>query len=171
MRRALALVLAALLAGCARPEEAPPATATVEPPPDGGGWRDCPPAASRTLAVPFRARATEDAGDLPAGLHRLDADTFLWVYASYAETLREDRVTRVNDVTVARDGAGVVHACTRVDLATPLEVDATPRSYDVAVLLSATQGMPTGPVRWTVNWAAGCPCSPPPRGNTTADFP
>lgn len=131
----------------------------------------CPPAASRAIALAFRSEATDDARGLAAGLHRLDARTFLWVWASYEETLREDRVTRVNAVEVAMDAHGTTHVCTRVDLAAPLEVDDEPRTYDVAVLLAAQEPLPEGPVRVVVNWLAGCaPCSPPPRGNATALF-
>lgn len=166
--RAAALLLVALLSGCAAPEA--PETARVDPP-QGTEHAVCPPPASRALAVPFRVETTQDARGLDPGIHRLDAASFLWVWARYDDTLREDRVTRANPVEVARDGAGVVHVCTRVDLATPVEVDTEPRSYDVALLVVAQEALPAGPLRVTVNWSAGCGAGcPPPRGNTTASF-
>jgi len=143
---------------------------TVEPP-AGTEHALCPPPASRALAVPFRVEATDDARGLAPGVHRLEATRYLWVWARYEDTLHEDRVTRANPVEVARDGAGVLHVCTRVDLATPVEVDTQPRSYDVAVLLSAIEPLPPGPVRVTVNWNAGCGAGcPPAAGNATARF-
>lgn len=160
-------MLALLLAGCSDPPTEP---VRVDPP-AGTEHAVCPPPASRGLALAFRAEETPDARGRGAGLHRLDAQTFLWVWASYQETLREDDVTRVNAVDVATDGAGLTHVCTRVDIAAPTEVDAEPRTYDVAVLLRAQEPLPEGPVRVVVNWVAGCAgCSPLPRGNATAVF-
>lgn len=140
-------------------------------PPVGTEHAECPPTASRGLALAFRAEATDDARGRPAGVHRLDARTFLWVWASFEETLREDRVARVNAVDVATDAEGTTHVCTRVDVHAPMDVDDEPRTYDVAVLLAAQEPVPSGPVRVVVNWVAGCaPCSPLPRGNATALF-
>lgn len=164
-----ALLLAVLLAGCATPT--PEATyAVVDPPPDGGGFAECPPRASVPLAIPFRSEVTEDAGGRGAGIHRLDERAFLWVFASYEGTLREDRVSRVNEVNVSRAGDGRLHVCTRVELLTPIEVDRDPRSYDVAVRLFARDGLPDGAARVVVNWVAGCPCETSPTGNATALF-
>lgn len=163
---ALALALAlATMAGCARDDGA----ASVEPP-VGTEWAECPPAASRAIAVPFRAAAVEDADPLPAGIHRVDARSFLWVWGAFEGSLREDRISRLNPVSVARDADGLVHVCTRVDVTTPTTVDPEPRSYVVAARLDAQGELPAGPVRVVVNWVAGCPCSPLPRGNATALF-
>ncbi|HUR67992.1 MAG TPA: hypothetical protein VM370_02010 [Candidatus Thermoplasmatota archaeon] len=164
--RAVAVLLV-LLAGCATPTGAQ--TAHVDPPPDGE-WSECPPAQSRPIGVPFRAEATNDTAGHGPGIHRLDARTFLWVYAEYEETLREDRVSRLNAVDVARSADAVLHVCTRVDLATPTQVDAEPRSYAVAARLTAQEPLPEGRLRVVVNWIAGCRCEPAPRGNATALF-
>lgn len=164
--RALALAVAfALVAGCARDD----GTRSVDAP-AGGAWAECPPAASRGIAVPFRASAIDDAPHMPPGIHRLDARSFLWVWAAYNGSLREDRITRVNAVDVARDAEGLVHVCTRVDVSTPTAVDAEPRTYVVAARLEAQETLPEGPVRVVVNWVAGCPCSPLPKGNASARF-
>lgn len=164
-RWVLALVLALLAAGC----QGGPERARVDPPPDAG-WAVCPPTNARAIAVPFRAN--ESASDLGrgAGLHRISAREFLWVYAVYEDTLREDRITRLNNVDVARDANGTLHVCTRVDVAMPVEVDAEPRSYVVAALLTARGTLPAGPLQVTVNWIGGCACDPLPRGSTTASF-
>lgn len=168
--RTAVLLLVALLAGCSQDAPQPPATTRVEPP-EGTEHAVCPPPSSRGIAIPFRAEATPDARGRAVGIHRLDARSFLWVFASYEDTLREDRVTRVNPVEVARDGANLVHVCTRVDIATPVEVDVEPRSYDVAVLLAAQGDLPEGPLRVAISWTAGCGTGcPPPRGNATARF-
>lgn len=164
--RVLALLSAAiLLAGCA----SPPESARVEPP-IGTEAAPCPPTNARAIAVDFRVTSTNDTQGHDAGIHRLDARTFLWVWANYSETLREDRITRVNNVEVARDAAGVLHVCTRVDVATPIEVDLAPESYGVAARIAAQEDLPGGPVRVTVNWVAGCPCDPLPRGNHSVLF-
>lgn len=158
------MLLALLLAGCGEAERP-----RVEPPGDTG-WEVCPPTSSRAIAVSFRVNETaSDLGRGP-GLHRVSPTQFLWVYASYADTLREDRITRVNNVEVARDTEGIVHVCTRVDVAMPVEVDAEPRSYVVAALITAREPLPEGPLRVVVNWIGGCACDPLPRGNTTAQF-
>lgn len=172
MRVLAALVLAALLAGCAAPEATPsPERRSVDPPADAGAWRDCPPRASRPIAVPFGARAVDDALGHHPGIHRLDERTLLWVWASYEETLREDRITRLNDVVVSRDVEGFVHVCTRVDLSAPIEVDAEPRTYDVAAVFEAREPLPAGPLVASVNWIAGCPgCDPAPRGSASQRF-
>lgn len=162
----------ALAAGCTLgpPQPAGP-SATQVPLPDGGGFAPCASHAAVPMAVPFRAEAVDDAQGRDEGLHRLDERTFLWVWGSFEETLRQDRVTRVNEVTVDREPDGTMVTCTRVELVTPVEVDGERRSYDVAVRLTATEGMPPGPVRAVVNWVAGCggACEPV-RGNATADF-
>lgn len=158
--------MALLFAGCNAPE---PEQTTVEPP-TGTEWAECPPSAARPIAVPFRTEVANDDLGRGAGLHRIDARTFLWVYANYTDTLREDRITRVNPVHVARDTQDVVHVCTRVDVAAPTEVDAQPRSYIVAARLTAQEALPEGTLRVVVNWVAGCPCATLPRGNATAIF-
>lgn len=169
MRRAvLAVVLAALVSGCSE-QDAPTGRATVEPPADGGGFADCAPQHAVQMAVPFSARSVDDALGRPAGVHRLEPSRFLWVWGSFEDSLREDRVTRVNEVQVFRADARL-HVCTRVEVAAPTEVDDRPRTFDVAVLLEATSGLPEGDVRVVVNWVAGCPCEPLPRGNDTATF-
>lgn len=148
-----------------------PVVVTVEPPADGGGKAACPPKASVPEAVAFTAEGTRDAMGNPPGLHRLSASRFLFVWASYEDTLRQDRVTRANEVLVSRDANGTRHVCTHVEIAAPTEVDGVRRTYDVALHLNATRGFPEGPVRVTVNWVAGCPCAKLPSGNATADFP
>lgn len=165
-RRARWLLAALALAGCAAPAD----ELVRLDPPEGTEWAECPPAASRPIAVAFRANATDESHGNGPGLYRLSEREFLWVWARYVETLREDRVTRVNPVQVARDVEGTVHVCTRVDVATPLEVDNERGTYNVAVLLTAGEPLPEGPLRVVVNWVAGCRCDPLPRGNTSASF-
>lgn len=172
VRGAPLLLAALLLAGCGAPEPPPatPTRASVDPPADAGPLLDCPPAASQSIALAVRSRAVDESGGREAGLHRLGPDAFLWVWGHYNETLREDRVTRVNEVHVARAADGTVVVCTRVDLAAPIEVDAEPRSYDVAVLFESTSPLPAGPKRVFVNWVAGCPCDPLPQGHALAEY-
>lgn len=169
MRR-VALLLALLAAGCAR---APSGPVTVPPPADGGGFATCHSSQALLLAVPFQAEATNDSRGLGAGIWRLDSSTFLYVWADYHDTLRQDRISRANEVDVYREPAAgsPLEICTQVDVAAPTLVDGARRSYAVAELLDATQGLPnaTG-VRVTVNWLAGCGCSPPPSGNATRLF-
>jgi hypothetical protein len=174
MRRALLLVL--VLAGCTG---APPVGTTpssvphyVEPPLPGGTWVEpCLPQDAQPIAVDFRAIPLNDSKGHPPGVHRLDGRTFLWVYASYQNTERQDRVSRVGTVHVARASSGEVVICTQVDVITPVQVDGKLRTFDVAARFEAPAGLPEGPVRFTVNWVAGCtPCDPIPRGNTTATF-
>lgn len=164
-RWVLALVLALLLAGCT----GAPERARVDPPGDTG-WATCPPTSARAIAVPFRANETASDFGRGPGVHRLSARELLWVYAVYEDTLREDRITRLNNVDVARDANGTVHVCTRVDVAMPVDVDDEPRSYVVAALITARDALPAGPLQVTVNWIGGCACDPLPRGNTTARF-
>ena len=170
VRRAALLALALLVAGCARPDGPAPEPLVMEPP-EGGGFAECPGEAAPQVAVPFRADAAEGAQGLGAGLHRLDDRTFLWVWASHEDTLREERVSRLNEVTVHRAADGTHVVCTRVEVVSETFVDHEPRSYDVAARFTAPEGMPPGPVRFVVNWAVGCECSPLPMGNTTATFP
>lgn len=175
---AAALALALALAGCALPgRERDPRDVyeVVDPPEDGGGFAACASPSAQATAVPFRAEATMDAQGRGPGVHRLDEATFLFVWATYNDTLRDDRVTRVNQVDVFRDvdGSGAttrVHVCTEIDIAAPQEVDGERRSYAVAALYTATTGLPDAPVRVVVNWVAGCLCEPLPRGNATAEF-
>lgn len=173
MRVALLVALAAF-SGCALPSDgpAPPATRTVDPPPDGGGFAECRTSAAKTIALPMRARAVDSAEGRAVGLHRLNETRFLWVWASYEGTLREDKVTRIQDVSAYREPepSAPVTLCARVDVAAPIEVDAQARSYDVAVLFEMTGAPPPGALRFVVNWLAGCPCATPPSGNATALF-
>lgn len=166
MRLAL-VVLFALLVGCAG--DPAPARATVDPP-EGSQWAECPPTASRALAVAFRASSTNDTGGRAPGIHRLDERRFLYVWGSFEDTLREDRITRVNPVQLALDRDGVTNVCASVDVAAPTDVDGERRSYGVGVLLQADEPLPDAPVKVVVNWVAGCPCQPLPRGNATALF-
>lgn len=164
-RWVVALSLALLLAGCNRAPE----RARVEPPGDTG-WAVCPPTSSRAIAVDFRVNETQSDLGRGVGLHRLSSTNFLWVYANYTDTLREDHITRVNNVDVARDANGTLHVCTRVDIGMPTDVDGEARSYVVGVLIAAREPLPEGPLRVGVNWIGGCACDPLPRGNTTAQF-
>jgi hypothetical protein len=161
------LVAALLLAGCFGSSE--PETATVEAP-VGTSWAQCPPTVARPIAVGYRVDVAEDAAGRGEGIHEEAAGRYLYVFGDYVDTLREDRVTRVNSVELGRDHLGVLHVCTRVDIAAPVEVDMQTRTYAVAIRLSALEPMPEGPYEVTVNWIAGCPCSPLPRGNVTARF-
>lgn len=156
-----------VLAGCTG--DPGPQTATVDPP-EGGGWAECPPTVSRALAIPFRGAATNATGDRPVGIHRLDAQRFLYVWGNFTDTLREDRITRVNPIQLAVDGANVTHVCARVDVSSPSEVDTERRSYGVGVLLQADAPLPNGTIRVVVNWVAGCACDPLPKGNASAVF-
>ena len=165
------LLLVAALAGCNGPPAPRTGYVVVDPPEDGGGFAECAPPDAQPLAVPFRADGTNETRGLGPGVHRLDARTFLWVWGAFNDSLREDRITRLNEVQVLREASGQLHACTRVEVAAPQEVDAEPRTFAVAARFVATQGMPEGPVRVVVNWVAGCLCDPLPRGNATASFP
>lgn len=180
-RRALLatlLALSALAAGCTLPGwgdgDAPPAAAEpvdVGPPPvEAGGFADCASSSALPLAMPLSARSTTDAEGHGPGIHRLDNATLLWVWAAYEDTLREDRVSRVNEVQALREPDGSYALCTRVELAAPTEADGEARTYDVAVLIEAKDGLPDAPLKVVVNWVAGCRCDPIPRGNTTARF-
>lgn len=172
MNRALALLLALALAGCLRGdgEGGRERYVVVDPPEDGGGFAPCAPSDAQPLAVPFRADAVQETGGLGPGLHRLDARTFLWVWAVLNDSQRQDRITRLNEVQVFAEPDGMLDVCTRVEVAAPQEVDGERRSYAVAARFVATQGLPEGPVRVVVNWVAGCLCDPLPRGNATAVF-
>ena len=171
MRWALALLLAAALAGCPAKTSPREAYVVVDPPEDGGGFAECAPSDAQPLAVPFTAEPADDAMGKGPGVHRLDERTFLWVWADHEDTQRQDRITRLNEVQVLRANDGTIHVCTRVEVAAPQEVDGERRTYAVAARFVATEGMPSGPVRVVVNWVAGCLCDPLPRGNATAEFP
>jgi hypothetical protein len=144
----------------------------VPPPEDGGGFGTCHSTAAQTLAVPFRADAVQSGGGRAPGIYRLSPSTFLYVWASYHDTQRQDKVTRVDPVEVYRepDSGAPLEVCTRVEIAAPTQVDGQSRTYDVAVLYNATAGLPPGPVRVLVDWVAGCPCDVLPEGNATATF-
>jgi hypothetical protein len=174
--RAVLLPLVLLAVGCAQPGAPTPTSPSahyVAPPLPGGAWVEpCPPQDALPTAVDFHAESTNDSQGHGPGLHKLDERTLLWVYAQYNGTGRQDRVSRVNQVDVARAPNGTFVACTRVDLVTPVQVDGQLRNYAVAVRFSAPHGLPQAPLRFVVNWVAGCtPCDPLPRGNDTADFP
>lgn len=170
MRFLLVLLLAAL-AGCSQGPSGPQAT-TVAPPVDGGGFASCHSQAAAQVAVPFRASAVNDSGGRGPGIYRLDHDTFLWVWAHYNDTQRQDRITRLNSVDVYREPSAdaPLVVCTRVDVAAPTLVDGVRRSYSVAATFQAKSGLPNGSVQVIVNWVAGCPCPTPPMGKMTATF-
>ena len=177
---ALALLLCVSLAGCtlgdpaARPDE----PRFVDPPASGGEWLPCHGEQARSLAVNFRAEPLRDAGGLAPGIHADNVSdeaphgAWTWVWAHYEDTARDDRVTRVNEVSVARETDDTLGLCTRVDLATPLEVDADNASYDVAVRLTALDPLPPHErLQVIVNWIAGCnPCPEPARGHDARLF-
>lgn len=144
-----------------------PAKTTVDPP-GGSEWAECPPGSSIALGHPLRAEVWDEARD--EGIHRLDARTFHWVWRNYTDDLHEDKLTRVNPVELARDAQGTLHLCTRADIRAPIEVDAEPRTYAVGLKITAETDLPPGPLRVVVNWVAGCPCDPLPRGNVTRLF-
>lgn len=164
----LFLLAALVVAGCAAPGA--PEAVTVPPPESTGAWAECASSSAQAMAFPLRIDAITDAGGRGPGIHRLDARTFLWVWASYEDTLRQDRVSRVNEVTADREPDGTIVLCTRVELLAPLTVDGERRTYDVGARITAQQGLPEAPLRVVVNWVAGCPCDPLPRGNATAEF-
>lgn len=169
----LVALLAALpaLGGCfGDADDGPPEPAFVDAP-VGGGWAPCASTSAQQLAIGFTSEAVEDDAGLGEGLHRVDVRTFLWVYAVYEDTQRQDKVTRVNEVQTYREPTGDYVLCTRVDVATPLQVDGERRTYDVAVRFTATRDLPETRLRFVVNWIAGCgPCGPPPMGNETRAF-
>lgn len=147
----------------------------MDPPADGGGPAACASSGAELLAVPFEARSTGDAQGLAVGIHRIDPDSFLYVWAVYEDTLREDRITRLNPVEVHREpfrpgDRPLLQICTDVDVAAPRDVDVERRSFAVAAVFDATSGLPEGSIRFVVNWVAGCPCDPLPSGNATALF-
>lgn len=177
MPRVRVLLLAALLlvAGCTRPGEGPatttkPGIEVVEPPADGGGPAPCASRAAQRVAAPVEAKATRDAGGRPPGIHLLDERTLLYVWAVYEDTLRDDRVTRIGDVTLDREPDGLMVVCVSLDIAAPQEVDTTRESYAVAAEVRAPGGFTDGRMRVVVNWVAGCLCDPLPSGNATAQF-
>lgn len=173
--RALAVLAVLLLAGCTdagplggtTPAEP---TVYVGPPADGGGPAPCAPQSARQYPVDVRGVATRDDRGLGVGLHRLNESSWLWVWASYHDTDRQDRVSRVNEAQVFAEG-GQTWLCTRVELVAPTFVDGARSSYAVAVQYDVLAPLPAGSVHWTVDWVAGCArCDPLPAGNTTATF-
>lgn len=175
MRRALLAILLLLVAGCAERDSGPgpalPTEVDVGPPPhEAGGFADCASQSAILVAAPLRATATDDAEGHPPGIHRLDNDTILWVWATYEHTQRQDRITRLNEVQLFREPNGSHALCTRVELAAPTTTDGQTRTYDVAAHLETDTAWPHTPMHVTVNWIAGCQCAPIPRGNTTAQL-
>ena len=173
MRVAWVLIVMVALVGCTHPTPTP-IVVTVPPPPDGGGFGVCHSPAAEQLAVPFRSTALNDSGGRDVGWYRLSTTSFVYVWAHENDTLRQDRVSRVNSVDVFEepDHAHPLDVCTSIDVAAPQQVDGTRRTYDVAVRLDATDGLPssTAGVRVLVDWTVGCSCTPTPRGNATATF-
>lgn len=175
MRRALplaALLLAAGAAGCSGP-----ATTEAEPiwlgPPalEAGGFVACASSSAQEMAIPgLRADVTRDAQGRAPGVHRVDATTVLWVLADYVDTQREDRVTRLNPVTVHREPDGQIVICTEVDLAGELFGGGDVESYALAATFTAPGGWPEAPTHAVVNWAFGCGGCPVLRGNTTGHW-
>lgn len=164
------LLAAALLAGCAAPPET-----TAEPvwvgPPEGGGFAACASASAVEMAVPgLRADAVTDAGGRAPGVHRIDDETYLWVWASYEDTQRQDRITRLNPVTVHREPDGEIVVCSRAELSAELFVDGERRTYDLGARLVAPGGWPDARTHVVMNWIVGCTGCEPIRGNTTAHF-
>lgn len=165
--RAAPLLLALVMTGCVLGDApAQSGRATVEPP-QGGGFAPCATPAAVPMAVPFRADATDTDQGLGPGLHRTGPDTWLYVHRAENNTLREDRITRLNEVQVEREPDGRIVICTRIEIATPTDVDDQPQDLVVAARYHATQGFPPGDVRFVLNWIAGCPCTPLPTGNAT----
>ena len=169
------LAAALLLPGCigdgGDPQEPTPEPRFVEPPQDGGGFASCGSPSAQQLALGFTSESTRDAEGFPPGVHRLDARTFLYVWARHEDSLREDRVSRVNEVQAFQEPGGPLVLCSRVEIAAPLEVDDEPETYDVAVRYVSHGRLPDGPLRLVVNWVAGCgACGVTPKGNATADF-
>jgi hypothetical protein len=170
------VALVALASGCfgsggGGGDERPPASVEVgSPDVEAGGFAECASSQAVTLAAPLRASAVADAGGLPPGIHREGERSFLWVWASYENTTRQDRVSRLNEVQLKREPSGEHALCTRVELATPTRTDGEPRSYAVAARFESDAPFPATPMRVVVNWIAGCACDPIPRGNTTATF-
>lgn len=171
--RWLALFVACALAGCLSPgpgDGPAPRYTVVDPPEDGGGFAACAPGDAQRLAIPFRAEPAGQDGGRGKGVHRVNGTTFVWVWGVFEDSLHEDRITRLNPVDVSRAPDGTLHVCTEVDVAAHQEVDEERRSFTVAARFVATAGLPDGPVRFTVNWVAGCLCDPLPRGNDSATF-
>src|SRR5687767_14249794 len=101
----LAVLVAPALAGCTLPPPGPadpPASTTppgplvrVDPVPPAGGFAPCATRQALQLALGFTSEEVFDDQGRGVGLHRLDARTFLWVWATYPDgTLREDDVRR-----------------------------------------------------------------------------
>lgn len=174
MPRAVWLLVVALLAGCAGDPEPPAGPVEVEvgpPTVTAGGFAECAPPGAILTSLPTNARVATDTQGLGPGIHRLDNETLLFVWASYESTLREDRITRLNEVQAWRAADGAHSICTRVEIAAPATVaESEPRSYDVGAFLVAEGGYPATRLDVVVNWVAGCRCDPVPRGNTTATF-
>ena len=171
-------LLALLVPGCFGPGPGEPVLPTapspvlVEPPPPGGGFAPCHSRSAQQLALGFASETAQDDEGRGVGLHRVDERTFLWVWAVYQDTQRQDRVSRLNEVQVFQEPDGRLVVCTRVDLVAPLEVDGRVRSYDVAARFIARSRLPDAPLTVIVNWMAGCgACGGPRSGNATAAFP
>lgn len=165
------VVLVLLAAGCTGGDggSSEPARATVEPLAPGGEHAPCSPSHALQLAVNAVFTSIGEETGLPPGIHRVAREEVVWIWASYEESLREDRLSRANEVRVFRDEGGQLYACTRAEILTPTDVDAEPRAYDVGARFTF-EGMPEGPLRVVVNWVASCATCPGlARGNATAD--
>lgn len=136
-----------------------------------GGFGVCASSASQPVAATLRATVVDDAGGRSPGIHRDGDRAFVWVWASYEDTLREDRVARLNEVQLKREPDGTYALCTRVEVIAPTAADGERRTYDVAARFESATPFPAAPMRVVVDWVAGCACDPIPRGNTTATFP
>lgn len=170
MRHPAFFVLAVvLLAGCAAPSTERE-HATVDPPEHAGGFARCPTPSAQEIALPLRATVVRDVGNLEQGLYQENATSLLWVWANHQDSQREDRVQRLNAVTLHRESDGTFSLCTRVELSAPVFVSGERTSYAVAARFEAPNGWPRGEYDVVVNWVAACPCTPLPSGNTTARF-
>ena len=174
MRGLVALLLVMMMAGCTQdsPLTKAPAEPTVYvgPPEEGGGAAPCAPQSAQQAGIDVQGVEIRDAGHRAPGIYRVDATRWIWVWESYHDTERQDKVARVNEVQVFHQG-GESWLCTRVELVAPTFVDGARSTYDVAVQYDLQSPLPPGPIHWTVNWIAGCSrCDPPPSGNATADF-
>lgn len=164
------VALSASLAGCADAPSTPREPVWVGPPEGAHGFASCQSQQALEFAIPgLRAEGVSDVGDLQPGVHRVDAETILWVWANYDDTQREDKLTRLNPITVHREPDGEVVVCTGAEIASEVFVDGERRTYDIGARYVAPGGWPDARTHVVVNWVVGCAgCTPPLRGNSTA---